>query len=749
MAIVVNYGPSAATVGAVGEYAGKGQAMANALPVYQSTAQLVAQQGQQALQNAQFQEQLAFQAVEDRANRNQQVGMAILGGNINAGLNNQQFAQNSALSNQYAQQQSGLSSQHIDQQTDAQAQLAQQHADLQQRNWNIQNAPATNAPATFDADDNQQQVGHGQYLMPNEQSVLTNFQQANRNQQAITLPSQQRQQALQQKIQQGDPQAVQQGLQLGILRFSPQQKQEINRLQDAMSKLDRDPRFSPQDRAKAQQVLSQQLQSVRPMQVPPDEQPVDINTQIANRIGVWTNPTTGKTYPVTMDRNGAPRVFELPDETDKQPKTPPKPTTMRDLLASDPSERKKFYDDVRKTLTADSDASVRYVGEGKDKKEVRDIPLPTEDDVHKAMQSKIAMIDGLVPGSSTTVAAPGGTQTATFQSPAAPASPQQVQLTSGQPPQAPAPASPLGPPTGQPPVAMPPGMPTPGAAPTQQPLPAGQNFLQNGVPLVIPKNNTPGTHLWTEPTEQELKNRLKEPADFEPFRSDKPMVFKNPQGKLQSISAEEINNAAKMYKTTPQQVIQKLGVQPANDAKKAEQIAVGAATGGAGGLTSKSTGGANLSPRDPSIPVPLKPKDVSRGVTQADADEVNSHLATASTFASIIPGLKDDVDHVRAMIDKHGYAADLESEVKGDHKTKLRSAMETIGVLNETMKQPWQRPAKKSDLAKGAVYNIKGPDGNAYRAIWNGQDFVSIGAAGSPASSIGATSAPLSVPKGG
>lgn len=390
MAIVVQYGPSAATLGAVAAYGGGGIGAAGAQQTLNTNAQIVAQQGRDALQNMQFQQQLAFQAIQNAANRNQQVGMELLGGNINSALGAQQFAQQSALAGQHARLQAANQQQQLDEQARIQAAHTQQVADLNQRNWNIQNAPAT-----FDADENQQQIGHGQYLMPEENSVLTNFMQATRNQQITGLPTQRQMQALQQKIQQGDPQAIQQGLQQGILQFSPQQKQEITRLQDAMSRLDRDPRFSPQDRARAQQMLSQQLQAIRPMQTPPDQMPVDINTKIAKNIGVWTDPTTGKTYPMTIDRNGMPKVLEIPEPKEKTAKDQPKPTSVREMIAVDPAARMKLFNDVRKELY---DASPQD-DEGNRK-------IPTNDEVREAVEHRIQILEGFGPPAPTNATPP-------------------------------------------------------------------------------------------------------------------------------------------------------------------------------------------------------------------------------------------------------------------------------------------------------------------------------------------------------
>lgn len=133
------------------------------------------------------------------------------------------------------------------------------------------------------------------------------------------------------KIAGGDPEAIKQGLGVGLLRFTDDQKKEAVELQNALSKLS-DPKLDPRDRAKGQAMLTARLQAIQPQLVPEDERMPDINTEVSKRIAVWTNPINEKQYNVTLDRNGEPRVLDLNEEKP----TVEKPATIRERLQVDP-----------------------------------------------------------------------------------------------------------------------------------------------------------------------------------------------------------------------------------------------------------------------------------------------------------------------------------------------------------------------------------------------------------------------------
>lgn len=175
------------------------------------------------------------------------------------------------------------------------------------------------------------------------QQIVAQNQQAMRNQDALRFPRQQANDRLMQGIQSGDPNAIQIGLSKGLLAFSPSQKQEIAQIRDAMDRLDRDPRMSPQDRQSGQAMLNQRLNSIRPMVSSPDQRPADINEKVDQSIGQWTDPVSGRTYPVTIDRNGVPKVLELPEDQ-KKAKESDKPVSLRESFFKDPSSFQKAYD---------------------------------------------------------------------------------------------------------------------------------------------------------------------------------------------------------------------------------------------------------------------------------------------------------------------------------------------------------------------------------------------------------------------
>ena len=114
------------------------------------------------------------------------------------------------------------------------------------------------------------------------------------------------------KAQTGNKFAMQQAMSRGLFRFSPQQQQRQAELKSAWAQLS-DPRLTPEDRARGQMQIAQEMRSIQPELVPEGERTPDINERLEKSTGVWTDPTTGLQYPATFDRSGVVQIVDIPD----------------------------------------------------------------------------------------------------------------------------------------------------------------------------------------------------------------------------------------------------------------------------------------------------------------------------------------------------------------------------------------------------------------------------------------------------
>lgn len=266
-------------------------------------AQQQSQQVAMAHSDAQEQRRLAYSHYDAKAARQHQIDMALLGYDLDVGKSRDQFARQFAFT-KWEKEQRALDDQNreiID-------------ADLQYRNWAMQNAPHLieseqpeslgNAPLSMQPPPN---VREPEWHVPDAvKGGVQNYLRAVDGVRISQLPFQSQRTQLLEKIQQGDPGAIDMGLQQGILRWTPKQKQDIAEIQDAMSRVDSDNRLKPMEKAAAQRMLMMRLQSIRPVMAPQEQRPVSVDEQLAEKIRPFYNPTTGRTHTVKINSKGEP-----------------------------------------------------------------------------------------------------------------------------------------------------------------------------------------------------------------------------------------------------------------------------------------------------------------------------------------------------------------------------------------------------------------------------------------------------------
>lgn len=175
----------------------------------------------------------------------------------------------------------------------------------------------------------------------------------------------------------------------GKLRYTPQQKQQMSQVQDAMSRLASDQTMSEYDRAKGMNMLQGQLRAIRPQPVPDDEQPPSPQEAFQQQVIAAPDPATGIKRTWTRDRNGVWKAIDDPDAEQMAsnhpwpsgqgvgdvwqheqvpglfltrdpdgkvrqftlPKTPEaKPQTMREKVQADPEARNRLLDQAEKNV---------------------------------------------------------------------------------------------------------------------------------------------------------------------------------------------------------------------------------------------------------------------------------------------------------------------------------------------------------------------------------------------------------------
>ncbi len=125
----------------------------------------------------------------------------------------------------------------------------------------------------------------------------------------MSAPFQEWEKQLWQGIRRNDPQAINTGLQRGLLRFSPQQQGEITRLQHERQKIESDQSLTPGERSHARAMNMEQMHSIMPMEVPPDQRPPDPASVVQSKLFTMPDPITGKPARYYFDRSGVIKEF--------------------------------------------------------------------------------------------------------------------------------------------------------------------------------------------------------------------------------------------------------------------------------------------------------------------------------------------------------------------------------------------------------------------------------------------------------
>lgn len=134
---------------------------------------------------------------------------------------------------------------------------------------------------------------------------------------------------------------IEEGIQNGTLRYSPQQKAEQQRLRDALDRLRRDPRFTPQQRMMGEADIAQKLSGIQPQEVPIDERPVPLQQQFEQETVVDPN---GSRW--SRDRNGAWRAVDPPDDSEAKRKAEEAKIAREDAKAEADLKRKEYEIDL-------------------------------------------------------------------------------------------------------------------------------------------------------------------------------------------------------------------------------------------------------------------------------------------------------------------------------------------------------------------------------------------------------------------
>lgn len=343
------------------------------------------------------------------------------------------------------------------------------------------------------------------------------------NKRLLGIPQQAFEEELLQKAAAGDEEAVKMGVAAGILGFSPQQKEEQAKLRAAMAEVESNPTLHPMDRARAQRDIAARLAAIRPQPVPGDERTPTLEQQLQQSIGIWTDPTTGKQYPMTLNRNGVPEILDLNKNVSKQDS---KPATMAEKAASDPAYKQKLFDDARTRVLERKKQEFEAATALAAQTPGAPMPQPNltvnNDEIIAEVRNTLAMeqaFDGTRGGGQTMTQPPGGpmqggaTQQPRPQQappPAVAAGIQAFAQHSGQPiPNPPAAQPPRGPVQGpQPPQQTPqPGVPQATPKPKAGLNQQQKNFAMQFMQKLIAKANAQG---YLDPDDAETLKRLSE-----------------------------------------------------------------------------------------------------------------------------------------------------------------------------------------------------------------------------------------------
>lgn len=222
-------------------------------------------------------EQMAQAGQENQADRQFRYGLAQLQAGADASQATQEFQNRQAL----AKASDEAAMERLKASAGLDASNAEHRANLDQRNWGLQHGPKF-SPEMGQPQDPNAAVAAGRPPGPGAPPPT---------------PDQSQRARLIEAIRNNEPWAIERGLQTGLLQFQKGDKERAAQLQQQISQIGRDTRMTPQERSALQAELGTELASIRPVMVPPEDQP-QTPIEVANSMAMRLNPATGKFHPI-------------------------------------------------------------------------------------------------------------------------------------------------------------------------------------------------------------------------------------------------------------------------------------------------------------------------------------------------------------------------------------------------------------------------------------------------------------------
>lgn len=317
-------------------------------------------------------EQMAQAGQENQADRQFRYGLAQLQTGADASQATQEFQNRQAL----AKASDEAAMERLKASAGLDASNAEHRANLDQRNWGLQHGPKF-SPEMGQPQDPNAAVAAGRPPGPGAPPPT---------------PDQSQRARLIEAIRNNEPWAIEQGQRVGILQFQKGDKERAAQLQQQISQIGHDTRMTPQERSALQAELGTELASIRPVMVPPADQP-QTPIEIANSMAMRLNPVTGKFHPIndTTAPENAP-IFA------------PNPKTGKLEKIYDPSEAKGTTKDTtpdpikqRESFQRRYDEAVKALRKTKTVNGEDETVFPTPDEIEAHLKAQDDLFQRLHP----------------------------------------------------------------------------------------------------------------------------------------------------------------------------------------------------------------------------------------------------------------------------------------------------------------------------------------------------------------
>lgn len=370
MAIRVQYAVSPEDLAAVSRSASAGSTKRE--NIMDSLRRL--QQAQQFAAEQQLRrEQMAQAGQENQADRQFRYGLSQLQAGADASQATQEFQNRQTL----AKAGDEAAMERLKASAGLDAGNAEHRANLDQRNWGLQHGPKF-SPETAQPQDPNAAVAAGQPPGPGAPPPT---------------PDQSQRARLMQGIQNNEPWAINEGQRVGVLEFQKSDKERAAQLQQQHSQAGRDKRMTPQERAAMQADIATELASIRPVMVPPAQQP-QTPIQIANSNAMRLNPVTGKFHPIND-----------PDAPENAPIFAPNTKTGKLEKIYDPAESKGTAKDTtpdpvkqRESFQKRYDAALKILEKEKEVAPGKfEMIPPSRDEIKSYLQEQESLFNELHP----------------------------------------------------------------------------------------------------------------------------------------------------------------------------------------------------------------------------------------------------------------------------------------------------------------------------------------------------------------